>query len=112
MTVSKAALRSRRRRMVREPESEESRRSLVTLSRAVSVLWWVQKPDWNVLYRLLERRYCLSCVVTALSSRFERNVRLEMGLKLLGSSVSRPGFLRRGVIAASLRSGEIGRAHV
>ena len=39
MTVSKAALRSRRRRrMVREPESEESRRSLVTLSRAVSVL--------------------------------------------------------------------------
>ena len=44
--------------MVRELESEESRRSLVTLSRAVSVLWWVQKPDWNVSYRLLERRYC------------------------------------------------------
>ena len=96
MTVSKAALRSRRRRMVREPESEESRRSLVTLSRAVSVLWWVQKPDWNVLYRLLERRYCLSCVATALSICFERNVRLEMGRKLLGSSESRPGFLRRG----------------
>ena len=38
-TVSKAALRSRRRRMVREPESEESRRSLVTLRRAVLVLW-------------------------------------------------------------------------
>ncbi len=34
--------------MVREPESEESRRSLETLSRAVSVLWWVRKPDWKV----------------------------------------------------------------
>ena len=56
MTVSKAALRSRRRRMVREPESEESRRSFVTLIIAVSVLWWVLKPDWNVSYRLLERR--------------------------------------------------------
>ena len=100
--VSKAALRSRRR-MVREPESEESRRSLLTLSRAVSVLWWVRKLDWNVSYRLLERRYCLSCVATALSSSFERNVRLEMGLKLLGSSESRPGFIRRGVTAASLR---------
>ena len=61
--------------MVREPESEESRRSLVTLSRAVSVLWWVRKPDWNVSYRLLERRYCLSSVATALSNSFERNVR-------------------------------------
>ena len=41
----------------------------------------------------------------ALSSNFEMNVRLEMGLKLLGSSESRPGFLRRGVMAASLRGG-------
>ena len=83
--------------MVRKPESEESRRSLVTLSRAVSVLWWVRKPDWNVSYRLLERMSCLSCVAMALFSSFERNVRLEMGRKLLGSSESRPGFLRRGV---------------
>ena len=107
--VSKAALRSRRRRMVREPESEESKKSLGT-----SVLWWERKPDWNVSYRLLERRYCLSCVATALSSSFERNVRLEMGLKLLGSSGSRPGFLRRGVTAGSLRGGgtvpELGRS--
>ena len=35
--VSKAALRSRRR-MLSEPESDASRRSFVTLSRAVSVL--------------------------------------------------------------------------
>ena len=39
LMVSKAALRSRRRRMVSEPESDASRRSLVTLRRAVSVLW-------------------------------------------------------------------------
>ena len=56
LTVPKAALRSRRRRTVREPESEESRKSFVALIRAVSVLWWVRKPDWNVSYRLLERR--------------------------------------------------------
>ena len=91
MTVSKAALRLRRRRIVREPESEESKKSLGT-----SVLWWERKPDWNVSYRLLERRYRLSCVATPLSSHFERNVRLEMGMKLLVSSESRPGFLRRG----------------
>ena len=47
----------------------------------------------------------MSCVATALSSSFERNVRLEMGLKLLGSSGSRPGFLRRGVMAGGLRGG-------
>ena len=41
----------------------------------------------------------------ALSSSFEMNVRLEMGLKLLGWSESRPGCLRRGVMAASLRGG-------
>jgi len=38
LMVSKAALRSRRSRMVSEPESDASRRSFVTLSRAVSVL--------------------------------------------------------------------------
>ena len=32
-------------------------------------------------------------------------MRLEMGLKLLGSSESGPGFLRRGLTAASLRGG-------
>ena len=47
----------------------------------------------------------MSGVATALSSSLERNVRLEMGLKLLRSSESRPGFLRRGETAASLRGG-------
>ena len=37
-TVSKAALRSSNSRMLRAPESAEVRRSLMTLTRAVSVL--------------------------------------------------------------------------
>ena len=45
LMVSKAALRSSRMSMLREWVSEERRRSLVTLSRAVSVLWWDLKPD-------------------------------------------------------------------
>ena len=44
-TVSKAALRSSRTRMLRAPESAEVRRSLMTLVRAVSVLWRGRKPD-------------------------------------------------------------------
>lgn len=55
LIVSKAAVRSRRMRIERWPESEERRRSLVTLRRAVSVLniymtYWkaVQFPEqWN-----------------------------------------------------------------
>ena len=43
--VSKAALRSSRMRMLSEPVSEESRRSFVTLRRAVSVLCLVRNPD-------------------------------------------------------------------
>ena len=43
--VSKAALRSRRMRIVRCPESAAMRRSLVILTRAVSVLWRGRKPD-------------------------------------------------------------------
>ena len=42
--MSKAALRSRRMRIFREPVSEDSRRSLVTLRRAVSVLCLERKP--------------------------------------------------------------------
>ena len=51
--VSKAALRSRRMRMVSSPESDAMRRSLVILMSAVSVLWSGRKPDWNCSYRLL-----------------------------------------------------------
>lgn len=45
--VSKAAVRSSRRRMESEPQSAERRRSFVILRRAVSVLWRGRKPDWN-----------------------------------------------------------------
>ena len=43
--VSKAAVRSRRIRSDVEPASAVIRRSLVTLTRAVSVLWPERKPD-------------------------------------------------------------------
>ena len=46
-TVSNAADRSRRMRKEGEPESDDIRRSFVTLTRAVSVLWAGWKPDWN-----------------------------------------------------------------
>ena len=101
--VSKAAVRSRRMRMVRWPESEERRRSFVILRRAVSVLCWDRKPDWKHSKRLLEVRWVLSCKATARSRILERKGRLEMGRKLLGFSVLRPGFLMMGVMAASLR---------
>ena len=45
LMVSNAADRSRRMRIEREPESAESRRSLVTLRRAVSVLCIERNPD-------------------------------------------------------------------
>ena len=56
LMVSKAALRSRRMRMVRRPESAASRMSLVILRRAVLVLCLERMPDWNGSYRLLELR--------------------------------------------------------
>ena len=46
-TVSKAAERSRRMRREGEPASDDLRRSFVTLTSAVSVLWAERKPDWN-----------------------------------------------------------------
>ena len=47
LMVSKAALRSRRMRMVRKPESTERSMSFVIFSRAVSVLCFERKPDWK-----------------------------------------------------------------
>lgn len=43
--VSKAAVRSRRMSIVSSPESAAIKRSLVTLTSAVSVLWSGRKPD-------------------------------------------------------------------
>lgn len=50
-------------RMLRWPESEE-RRSLVTLSRAVSVLCCEQKPNLNVLNKSLQVKWVLSWEAT------------------------------------------------
>lgn len=44
-TVSNAAVKSRRMSSDGDPESTVIRRSFVTLSRAVSVLWPERKPD-------------------------------------------------------------------
>ena len=39
--------------MVREPQSEESRRSLETLSRAVLVLWWVSEARLDCFVQVI-----------------------------------------------------------
>ena len=59
LMVSKAAVRSRRMRIVRCPESEE-RRSLVILRRAVYVLCCERNPDFSGSNRSLEMRWVLS----------------------------------------------------
>ena len=43
--------------MVGEPVSAAISRSLVTLTRAVSVLWAEWKPDWNFQKREFELRW-------------------------------------------------------
>ena len=62
-----------------EPESQERRRSLVTLMRAVSVLCLVRKPDWSCSKRLLDSRYVVIWLATTRSRIFDRKGRFEMG---------------------------------
>ena len=101
--VSNAAVRSRRMRIEREPVSAARRRSLVILMRAVSVLWWGRKPDWNFSKRLLWERWEWSCDATVFSRILDRNGRLEMGRRLLKSCGSAFGFLRMGEMAADFK---------
>ena len=68
LMVSNAAVRLRRMWMFRLPESEERRRSLVILRRAVSV----RNPDVNGLKRLLELRWDLSWEATTCSRSFDK----------------------------------------
>ncbi len=56
-TVSKAALRFPNKRIEHMPSSAGIKRLLVTLSWAVSVLWCLQKPEWNFSKTLF------SCVI-------------------------------------------------
>ena len=102
---SNAAVRSRRMRMLRLPESEERRRSLVILRRAVSVLCFVRNPDRKGSNRLLELRWDFSWEATTRSSSFDRKGRFEMGRKLDMMSGVSPGLFSMGVTAASLSEG-------
>ena len=103
-TVSNAAVRSRRMRSDGEPASAVISRSLVTLTRAVSVLWPERKPDWNFSYRLLDLRWLWSWAATAFSSTFDKKGRLEIGRKLANTSGSRLGFLSSGLMTAAFRA--------
>ncbi len=74
-TVSNAAVRSRRMSKEGDPESAAIRRSLVTLNNAVSVLWAVRKPDWNISNSEWRCRCSCSCAATAFLSTLDRNGR-------------------------------------
>ena len=64
--------------MVSSPESA-ARRSLVILTRAVSVLCFGRKPDWKCSWRLFVSRWDCNYAATTLSSVLEMKGRLEMG---------------------------------
>ncbi len=81
--VSKAALRSSKIRIDREPESAAINRSLVTLTNAVSVLCNLQKPDWRASKRLFKARWVYNWEATVHSSTLAKKGGLEMGRKLL-----------------------------
>lgn len=102
-TVSKAAIKSRRIRVAEVPGSPVSRRSLVTRKRAVSVLWYGLKPDWNFSSISLEARKDWSWLKTTISKTLDRNGSLEIGLKLDKSEGSKFLFWIRGwTVACSM----------
>ena len=76
--VSKAAERSRRKRMVKR-SSAAFRRSLVILMRSVLLLWMDLKRDWRSLNSLWWDTWCWSWAATALSKILLRKGRLEIG---------------------------------
>ena len=78
--VSNAALRSNRTRTDTNPWSEAIRRSLVTLARAVSVLWLALNPDWKSSYILFSWRNSHSWLAITFSSILDRKGRLDIGL--------------------------------
>ena len=84
--VLNAALRYNRTTTDRNPWSEAIRWSLVTLARAVSVLWLALNPDWMSSYKLLSWRNSHSWLATTFSRIFQCGF-----------------FFRRGLITASLK---------
>lgn len=51
-TISKAALKSYQIKTTVSPESTANNKSFITFNSAVSVLWWVVKPYWILLFLL------------------------------------------------------------
>ncbi len=102
-TMSNAELRSKRTRATALPLSVASIMSLITFSKADSVLYSFLNPDWKVSYNELESRKECSWVNTTFSKIFEIKGRLEIGLKLPKSDTSRFGFFKRGVTEACFR---------
>ncbi len=103
-TVSKAAVKSRRTSMVKSPESAANNRSLVILIRAVSVLWWGRKPDWNCSYKLLLERCSWIWIAIHFSIILEINGKFEIGRKWSKLNGSDSDFLSMGVILADLKN--------
>ena len=78
--VSNAALRSSNTNRETQPRSDDKSKSFVTLTRAVSVLWYGLNPDWiSSQISFLSRREH-SCEDTAFSNIFDRKGRFEIGL--------------------------------
>lgn len=101
--VSKAALRSSRTRIETSPWFEALRRSLMTLTSAVSVLRWALNPDWNISNKLFLYRWSNNWVTTTFSRPSDIKGRWGGGLQLANISVSQDGSESTSLIAAHLR---------
>lgn len=98
-----AAVRSRSIRTERLPLSMFTLMSLTTLTRAVSVLCFAQKPDWNFSKIEFVFKYSDSCQKTSFSRILLRNMRFERGLKLFSMDGSRVLLLRRSLTMVILK---------
>ena len=92
--VSKAEQRSSKIKIEQKPESAASSKSFVTLIRAISVLCWEQKADWNFSNRSLLLKKAINC---------NENGSLEISLKLFKTETSRVGFFKSGLTRACLK---------
>ena len=100
--VSKAAERSKFKRIEQLLLSAARRRSFDTFNNAVSVLWSDLYPDCKIssaLHNIICSRILLA---TIFSKIFDRKGNNEIGRKLLGLFVSKFGFFKIGNTAACL----------
>lgn len=103
LTVSNAAVRSRRMSREDSPLSRARWMSSTMLGSAVSVLHPLRNPGCRVSSRLNESICLSNWSRTHFSRALERRGRLEIGLRLLGSLGSALGFFGMGVIYPSWR---------